>query len=72
MVFAMNDCVAIVDKRREERGMTIRALSHKSGVQEGVLYNILGRKRKMTASELLSLSAALDLTFEDYTRQEAV
>lgn len=71
-MFAMKDCVAIVDKRREDRGMTIRALSNKSGVPEDALYNILGHKRKMTASELLSLSAALDLTFDDYSRQEAV
>lgn len=72
MVFEMNDCVAVVDKRREDFGMTVRALAQKSGVQEDALYNILGKKRKMTASELLSLSAVLHLTFEDYQSQEAV
>jgi len=68
----MNDCIAVVDKRRKEYGMTIRALSRKSGVEEGALYNILNNKRKMTSSELLSLSAALNLNFTDYHPQRAV
>lgn len=71
-MFTMNDCVAVVEKRREEYGMTVRALSRKSGVQEDALYGILGGKRKMTASELLSISAVLNLTLDDYRQQEAV
>lgn len=72
MVYAMNDCIAVVDKRRREYGMTIRALSWKSGVEEDALYNILNNKRKMTSSELLSLSAVLNLNFEDYRPQKVV
>ena len=68
----MSDCVSVVEKRRTEYGMTVRALSQKSGVREDALYNILGKKRKMTASDLLSLSAVLHLTFDDYRPQKAV
>ena len=71
-MYIMSDCASVVDKRREEYGMTIRALSQKSGVEENALYNILGKKRKMTASELLALSSVLNLTFEDYRPREAV
>ena len=71
-MYALSDCAAVVDKRREEYGMTVRALSQKSGVKENALYLILSKKRKMSASELLSLSAVLGLTFEDYQPQEAV
>lgn len=71
-MYEMSDCVSVVDKRRNEYGMTVRALSQKSGVQEDALYNILGKKRKMTASELLSLSAVLHLTFDDYRQQKVV
>lgn len=69
MLYTMNDCIAVVDKRRQKYGMTIRVLSRRSGVKEDALYNILDKKRKMTASELLSLSAVLNLTFEDYRAQ---
>lgn len=71
-MYEMNDCVSVVEKRRADYGMTVRALSQKSGVREDALYNILGKKRKMTASELLSISAVLNLTFEDYRPKEAV
>ena len=71
-MYTMNNCVAVVDKRREEYGMTVRALSKKSGIREDALYNILGGQRKMTASELLSISAALHLTFDDYRQERAV
>lgn len=71
-MYSMSDCVSVVDKRRTEIGMTVRTLSQRSGVCENALYNILGKKRKMTASELLSLSAVLNLTFEDYCQQKAV
>lgn len=71
-MYEMNDCVAVVEARLHAYGMTIRALSQKSGVEENALYNILGRRRKMTASELLSLSEVLHLTFDDYRTNEAV
>lgn len=71
-MYTMSDCATVVDKRREEYGMTVRSLSQKSGIKEDALYLIFGKKRKMTASELLSLSAVLGLTFEDFMPQEAV
>ena len=69
-MYTMKDCVDVVESRREKYGMTTRALSQKSGIPEDALYNIFSRKRKMTASELLSLSAVLQLTFDDYRPQE--
>ncbi len=48
-MYKMRDCISVVEKRRTEYGMTIRALSQKSGVQEDALYNILSNKRKMLA-----------------------
>ena len=71
-MYEMSDCVSVVEQRRCDYGMTIRALSQKSGVQEDALYNILGNNRKMTASELLSLSAVLHLTFDDFLPKKAV
>lgn len=71
-MYEMNDCVDVVEKRRADFGMTIRALSQKSGIQENALYNVLGKKRKMTASELLSLSHVLHLTFDDFRLSKAV
>lgn len=60
------DCAAVVNKRRNEIGMTVRALSKKTGIPENALYNIFGGNRRMTASELLILSISLNLTFDDY------
>lgn len=71
-MYEMNDCVTVVDDRRKEFGMTVRALSQKSGVPEDALYNIFGRDRKMTASELLSVSAVLHLGFDDFRTKEAM
>ena len=69
-MFEMNDCIDVVEKKRIDFGMTVKALSEKSGIQENALYNVLGKKRKMTASELLSLSAVLHLTFSDFTQSK--
>ena len=71
-MYEMSDCVSVVEQRRADFGMTIRALSQKSGVQEDALYNILGNNRKMTASELLALAAVLHLTFDDFMPKKAV
>lgn len=71
-MYTMNDCVDVVEERRIEYGMTVRSLSKKSGINEDVLYNVLGKKRKMTASELLSVSTVLHLTFDDFKQSEAV
>ena len=68
----MADCVRVVEERLEEYGMTIRALSQKSGVHESALYNILAKRRKMTASELISVASVLHLSFDDFRQKEAV
>lgn len=66
------DCAAVVNERRNEIGMTVRALSKKTGIAENALYNIFAGSRKMTASELLVLSAELNLVFDDYVCAKAV
>lgn len=71
-MYEMKDCVAVVENRRNFYGMTVRALSQKSGVPEDALYNIFKQERKMTASELLSVAAVLQLTFDDFRKKEAV
>ncbi|MBR6569520.1 MAG: helix-turn-helix transcriptional regulator [Clostridia bacterium] len=65
-MLATKDCAAVVNERRSEIGMTVRALSKKTGIAENALYNIFAGTRKMTASELLLLSMELNLTFGDY------
>ena len=65
-MYEMKECISVIKQKLDDCGMTIRSLSKKSGVNEDSLYLILGNKRKMTASELLSLSAVLNLKFEDY------
>ena len=61
-----HDCVEVVENKRQDIGMTIRALSRKSGVPEKALYGILSGKRKMTAQELLAVSSVLDLNISDF------
>lgn len=63
-------CTQVVDTKRREIGMTTRALSKKSGVPENALYGILSNKRKMTATELLALSSALNLKIEDFDEDQ--
>lgn len=65
------NCGEVVNRRRVERGLTIRSLARLSGVPESALYNILQNSRKMTASELLALSIVLGLGFDDYTKERA-
>lgn len=62
------DCVPVVNDRRNEMGMTIRALAKKTGIPENALYATLCGNRKMTATELLSLSMVLGLNFDDFQR----
>lgn len=66
------DCASVVNERRNEVGMTVRALSKKTGISENALYSIFAGNRKMTASELLILSMELNLTLENYVAKEAV
>ena len=66
------DFLSKLDWLMKRDGLNRHTLAQRSGVQEDALYNILCKKRKMTASELLSLSAVLHLTFDDYRPQKAV
>lgn len=62
----MKDHIAIIDERRTEIGMTIRALARKANLNDGLLSRTLNRKRKMTASEVIALSRVLGLSLDDY------
>lgn len=70
-MYTTTDCASVVNKRREQVGMTVRALARKTGIKEDALYGIICGKRKMTATELLSLSSVLNLTLDDYTVSSA-
>lgn len=62
----ISDYVTVIESRRADRGMTIRALSQKSGIKENSLYNALEGKRKLKADELLAVSSVLNLKLEDF------
>lgn len=68
----MKDCAIVVNNKRSEIGMTVRALSQKTGIPENALYGIFGGSRNMKASELLSLSSVLGLSFDDYEEKKGV
>lgn len=58
--------IHVIDEKRNQIGMTIRALARKANMDDDLLGKTLHGKRKMTASELIALSFALGLTLEDY------
>lgn len=62
----IKDCATVVNQKREEIGLTVRALSRRTGISENALYGIFAGNRKMRANELLSLSSVLNLSFDDY------
>ena len=62
----MPDFIEVINERRTEIGMTIRALARKADMDDDLLGKTLHRKRKMTASELILISAVLGLTLADY------
>lgn len=65
----MPDYIRIIDQRRNQIGMTIRALARKADMDDDLLGKTLHGKRKMTASELIALSYVLGLTLADYPVQ---
>lgn len=65
----MPDYIRVIDEKRNQIGMTIRALARKAGMDDDLLGKTLHGKRKMTASELIALSYALDLSLDDYPIQ---
>nr|DAY31463.1 MAG TPA: Helix-turn-helix XRE-family like protein [Caudoviricetes sp.] len=60
------DYISIIDNRRNQIGMTIRALARKVNMSDDLLSRTLKGKRKMTASEFIMLSYVLGLSLEDY------
>ena len=62
----LKNCASVIDGKRSEIGMTIRALAAKSGIEENALYLSFGGKRALKASELISLSFVLGLDLSDY------
>lgn len=62
----MLDYIHVIDRRRREIGMTIRALARKVNMDDDLLGKSLHGKRKMTATELIAISYALGLTITDY------
>ena len=51
--------------------MTIRSLARRANMDDDLLGKKKKKKRKMTASELIKLSAVLGLTLEDYPVETA-
>lgn len=70
----MPDYISIIDQKRNQIGMTIRALARRANMDDDLLGKTLHGKRKMTASELIALSSILGLTLSDYLddREKAV
>lgn len=53
---------SLLKKKMEESGMTITAISSKSGILRETLYNRMSGKGDFTASEIVSLTSTLRLT----------
>lgn len=63
---ALSDYINVINQKRLHIGMTIRSLARRANMDDDLLGKTLHGKRKMTASELIKLSAVLGLTLEDY------
>ena len=63
----MADIITVIDGKRTEIGMTIRALARKVEMDDDLLGKTLHRKRKMTASEFIMISKVLGLTLDDFS-----
>ena len=61
-----SNCSAVIENRRKEMGMTIRALARKVNMDDDTLGKTLHGKRKMSATELIMLSSVLGLSFDDF------
>lgn len=60
----MTDRVMLQAKIRES-GMTMTAISKKSGIKRATLYNRLNNKGEFTASEIVNLTAVLKLSKQE-------
>ena len=57
--------IELLRSKIEQSGMTIVAISEKSGIKRANLYNRLRNKGEFTASEIVSLSNVLHLSKPD-------
>ena len=54
--------IDLLKNKISDSGMTMVAISHKTGILRETLYNRLAGKGEFTASEIVSLTEALKLT----------
>lgn len=57
----MSDLILLTEKIKES-GMTMMAISKKSGILRATLYNKINGKGEFTASEIVALTSALKLS----------
>lgn len=55
----------LLREKIDESGMTMVAISKKTGIKRETLYNKLSGKSEFTASEMVALSQVLRLTMEE-------
>lgn len=60
--------IELLQERIKDSGITMVALSKKSGIKRETLYNRLDGVGEFTASEIVGLSAALNLSKTDRER----
>lgn len=56
----------VIQKARDERGITDAELSRRTGIEYQSLNNSLKGKRNITAPELVTLCRELDLNLSDF------
>jgi len=54
--------IALLREKIDDSGMTVVAISQKSGIDRATLYNRLKGKGEFTASEIIGMTEALHLT----------
>ena len=67
----MKDIILVINKKIDERGITMTNTAKRAGISPDLLYRTLDGKRKLKADELISLCQVLDLTLADF-KEESV
>lgn len=57
--------IRLLMEKIDESGMTMVAIAEKSGILRGTLYNRLNNKGEFTASEIVGITKALNLSKSD-------
>ena len=60
--------IDLLKEKIDDSGMTMVAISEKSGILRETLYNRLNRKGEFTASEIVGITKALNLSRVDRDR----